>query len=481
MTHPISNRSCSTFREVLVLRALPGLGDFLCVTPALRALRAALPDARITLLGLPSTKDLVARYRHLVDDFLEFPGFPGLPEQPVNRTALLDLLRIGQGRFDLALQMHGSGTVSNVFVQLLGARMSAGFYAPPMDCPDPATFALDPAELPEPRRWLALLESLGMPAQGEQLEFPVARADEAALDVVLREVGVPSDARLALVHGGASELCRRLDPRVLAEVADGLSARGRTVVLTGAGDEADRAQAVRAHASCPVFDLSGRTDVGVLAALIGRAGIVVTSDTGTSHLASALRTPSVVVFLASDIGRWAPLDRRRHRVVDGSEAAITAARILVEADSLLTDVSSSAPACADLRTAKRVLVVPPVHASEAFQRTLRRVRASLPNAAVVLLASGSFDRWLGAHTSLVDEVLPADALSTLDPDALAALIDRVAGARLDAALVFTAAGESAFEAAYLAYLAGVPLRAGLGLEFGGTVLAPCIQPDLLLL
>ena len=65
-------------RAVLVMRALPGLGDLLCVTPALRALRAALPRARITLLGLPGTRGLIARYPHRVDDFIDFPGFPGL-------------------------------------------------------------------------------------------------------------------------------------------------------------------------------------------------------------------------------------------------------------------------------------------------------------------------------------------------------------------------------------------------------------------
>jgi ADP-heptose:LPS heptosyltransferase len=464
MTNPTLTRdSNQAFHEVLVMRALPGLGDFSCVTPALRGLRAALPDARISLLGLKSTRDLVARYPHLVDDFLEFPGFPGLPEQPVDAAALLDLLQRFRGHFDLALQMHGSGTFSNLVVQLLGARTTAGFYTPPQVCPDPRTFAPYPKGLPEPLVWLSLLEFLGLPTLGDQLEFPLSGTDEAALEAVLRELGVPIETPVAMVHVGASDARKRLDPRLLAGVADGLAARGFAVVLTGACEEAGLARAIREYASSRPFDLSGRTSLGALGALVRRAKIVVTPDTGVSHLASALRTPSVVVFSTGDVQRWAPLCRQRHRVVDGRTVAPEIATILSEAE-LALDVA---------RPAKRVLVVAPAQ-SPHFEQTLLRVRAGLPDAHVVLLASGpSADP---GHAALVDEVVPGEALTRLDPVGLRALIERLVAAHLDAALVFTGADETAFDAGYLAYLAGIPVRAGLATEFGGALLSTCVRP-----
>jgi ADP-heptose:LPS heptosyltransferase len=475
MTNPaLTPDSNQAFDEVLVMRALPGLGDFLCVTPALRGLRAALPHARISLLGLESTRDLVARYPHLVDDFIEFPGFPGLPERLVDPEALLELLRRFRGHFDLALQMHGSGTFTNSFLPLLGARTTAGFYTPPQVCPNPRTFAPYPKALPEPLVWLSLLEFLGLPTLGDPLEFPLSTHDEVALDGVLREVGVATQTSLgsiAVVHVGASDARKRLDAAMLAGVADGLAARGFTVLLTGSREEASLARAVRGHASSrfsDLVDLSGRTSLGTLGALVRRAKIVVTADTGVSHLASALRTPSVVVFTTGDLQRWAPLERERHRVVDGRTVAPSSATILREAEQAL-DVA---------RPAKRVLVVAPAcpseDPSENFVQTLQRVRAALPSASIVLLASGpSADP---RHASLVDEVVPGDALARLDPARLRSLIERLTAQRFDAALVFTAADETAFDAAYLAYLAGIPVRAGLATEFGGGLLSACVRP-----
>src|SRR4051812_9355445 len=98
-------------RSIIIFRALQ-LGDMLCAVPAFRALRQRFPDARISIAGLPWMKLFVERFSKYLDEFILFPGYPGLPEQPQDNAATLDFLSgIQRRKFDLAIQMQGNGSI----------------------------------------------------------------------------------------------------------------------------------------------------------------------------------------------------------------------------------------------------------------------------------------------------------------------------------------------------------------------------------
>lgn len=304
----------ASVQSVVVLRALM-LGDLLCATPALRALRRGLPGARITLVGLPWAAELAERLDS-IDEFIEFPGWPGLPERPAPTVSEMTTFctRMRARRFDLAVQMHGSGDIVNPLVASWGARLLAGFAAAgawrPAD--DAGRFIGWPEQGSEVDRLLALTDALGMPPQRRQLEFPLFRADRRHAEALR---GTAARGGYVIVHPGSQLPSRRWPVERFAAVADALAERGLAVLLTGTAPEAPLCAAVAATMRHPARSLAGRTGLWTLGALVEGAALVLANDTGLSHIAAALGTPSVIVANGSDVARWAPADGARHRVL----------------------------------------------------------------------------------------------------------------------------------------------------------------------
>ena len=301
-------------KKIAIFRALQ-IGDMLCAIPALRALRHACPDAHVTLIGLPWAESLVRRFSEYLDDFIPFPGYPGLPEQTWQPAQIPGWMQTVTGRsFDLLLQMHGNGAIVNPLVAALGAGAVAGFYEPGRYCPDPALFTPYPEEGSEVRRLLRLTEFLGAPSRGEELEFPVTDEEERSCEALCRRYGL-QPKRYVCVHPGARDTRRWWSAAHFARAADEVADKGFAVVLTGTPAEGETVRSVAAAMRNPSVNLAGKTDLGTLAVLVRNARMILSNDTGVSHVAAAVRTPSVVIFLASDPRRWAPLDRHRHQVI----------------------------------------------------------------------------------------------------------------------------------------------------------------------
>ena len=301
--------------RIVVLRALM-LGDMLCATPALRAIRHHYPEARICLVGLPWAGPWAARL-DCVDEFIALPGYPGFPENAADVRALPDFLaQVQDRRFDLAIQLHGSGAIVNPLVACFGARHMVGFHdgqcwVPPTP-PDVPSWLRWPEKGHEILRLLALTDHLGMERQGTRAHFHIDDHDRAALAEAW-----PGRApqRYVCVHAGAQLPSRRWWPERFAGVADALVRRGYEVVLTGGRPEVDLIESVADQMEEEAIVMAGRTDLWSLAALLEGAAGVVCNDTGLSHLATALGTPSLIVSCGSEVERWAPLDRERHRVI----------------------------------------------------------------------------------------------------------------------------------------------------------------------
>ena len=258
-------------RRALVLRAI-GLGDHLAGVPALRALRRALPDHELVLAAPGVLGPLVgltgAVDRHLPVGELQPVPWTGPPP-------------------DVAVDLHGNGPASRSLLEILRPGRLVAYEVPGGPRWDPEEHERD--------RWCRLVtESFGVAADPH--------------DVALEEPDVaPPVVDAVVVHPGAAAPGRRWPAQRFAAVARALAEQGETVVLTGSAGEVGLAEDVSRSAGLPsTAVLAGRTDLAELAALVASSRLVVCGDTGTAHLASAYRRPSVLLFGPTPPQRWGP-------------------------------------------------------------------------------------------------------------------------------------------------------------------------------
>jgi ADP-heptose:LPS heptosyltransferase len=194
----------------------------------------------------------------------------------------------------------------------------------------------------EVARWCRLLTESGIPADPD--------------DLVLRPPAGES-LPFTLVHPGAAAPGRRWPADRFAAVARRLAATGHAVRVTGSESERGLASRVAQLAGLPEgYVLAGHTSLAELAALVASARLVVSGDTGMSHLASAFARPSVTLFGPVPPSEWGPPRHLRHQVLwtgepgyrgdphgvelDPALAAITPEQVIRAAQEVLLAVGS---------------------------------------------------------------------------------------------------------------------------------------------
>jgi ADP-heptose:LPS heptosyltransferase len=300
-------------KKIAIFRALQ-LGDMLCSIPAIRALKGAYPQALITLLGLPWAKSLTERFPGYFDQFIHFPGYPGLPEQQFHPRIFTKFLEEVQAQeFDLVLQMQGNGTIVNPMVVLFGGKYTAGFCVKHDFCPDPNYFLEYPEGISEIERHIRLMHHLGIASNGTDLEFPVTEAEEKEMQAI----GLPIQKHnYVCVHPGSRGSWRQWPPECFARLADYCASTGLKVVITGTKDEQEIVQQVLQHMKSDALNAAGKTGLGAVGALIKNAKLLISNCTGVSHLAAASKTKSIVISMDGEPERWGPLNKKLHRTID---------------------------------------------------------------------------------------------------------------------------------------------------------------------
>ncbi|RWZ51526.1 glycosyltransferase family 9 protein [Labedella phragmitis] len=306
-------------RSIAVLRG-GGLGDLLFAVPAIEALAAAYPEARITLLGTPLHRALLAGRPSPVSDVEILPVAPGIrdaparPEAEPSETVAEFLDRLRARRFDLAVQVHGGGRNSNPVLLGLGARHTIGTRTP-----DAADLERSISYLYYQHEVMRALEVVGL-AGAEPVTLEPRIRTTGAERASARECVPDAPGGRIVLHPGATDPRRRWPATRFAEVTASLVATGARVAVIGDDTDAEAAQAivsgVRDRGQDPdmVVDLTGRLPLGETAGLLAIADAVLANDSGPRHLAVAVGAPTVGVFWVGNALNAAPFGRERHRI-----------------------------------------------------------------------------------------------------------------------------------------------------------------------
>ena len=302
-------------RNLLVVR-LDNVGDLVLLSPALRAIRAGLPDARVTLLATPAGTQ-VAPLLPWADDVITRSvvwqdASGAMPFDPQREIELIETLRAHS--FDAAI-------IFTSFSQSPYPPAYACYLAGiPRRLGQPKDFGgsvLTHAVQPPPdathqaERNLHLIEQAGFAVERRDLELRIPPVVQADADILLHQHGIDPRAPFLLLAPGASCAARRYDPARFDEATRIVARRTRMPVVI-VGSERERGltgDIARSLEGTAVADIAGKTTISVLSGVIGRAALVLANDSGPMHIADALRRPMVILYSGTELeSQWEPRD-----------------------------------------------------------------------------------------------------------------------------------------------------------------------------
>lgn len=297
------------YTNILVIN-LMHIGDLMLVTPVLRTLRANFPAARLTLLADKKLADLVAYNPHL-DECL-FIDKKGGDNHPL--AFLKFILRVRKKRFDLVINLHRNERAS-ALAAFSGAKRIVGYAKPGFSLFFDEVLPNQKAVMHQIHSHFAVLtKAVGVTKiddGGLEMALPPGAEEEAAR--LWGKYFSPTDRVIAFNIGASWETKRWLDS-YFAECADAFIRRGYKIAFFGGPMDTALVDACIAQMeereSGAVVIFTGKVSFGVLAALLRRCVLFLTTDSGPMHVGVAMNVPIVTMFGASPVPGFYPYDAK---------------------------------------------------------------------------------------------------------------------------------------------------------------------------
>jgi lipopolysaccharide heptosyltransferase II len=294
-------------RRILIIRT-DRIGDVILSTPVITAARSAFPDAYIAVMVSPQTKNIVTGNPFLNEVIV-------YDKKSIQRSLLKTFAFSGwlkSKRFDAAIILHSTIRI-NLICYLSGIPRRVGYARGKMDflLTDRLEYVKRFGEKHEVEYSLDVLRSIGVKAESSDPVVRVKEDDVKEADALLSGEGLKKDARYVVINPAASCVSKIWPAEKFAGLADAIiDEYGLPVVLDTGPDHVDIGEKVMGlMKNKPVF-LCGKTSLGGLAAILKRAALFISNDSGPVHLACAVNTPVIAIFSRKEKGlspeRWGP-------------------------------------------------------------------------------------------------------------------------------------------------------------------------------
>jgi ADP-heptose:LPS heptosyltransferase len=351
-------RRPSRARRICVYR-IGAIGDLVCATPALFAIRRAYPEAHLTLL---TTAGKYGASRHAIDLLGDARWLDEIIMYDLDQIAGMSRriefgARLRANHFDLWFDLtldraKFSRMIRDmILARLLGVRWACGWRLEHIGFA--AKAEAEVKEFPdEVERLAEMLRSIGV--SEDATSFPPF-VDDAQEESMLRDLDI--DGRpLVAIAPGARRPCNRWPSERFATVARRLASDGATIVLLGGVDDFSTCEEIRPRVGHAI-NLAGNLSIRQSRTLLRRCDLLVCVDSGPQHLAASVGTPCVAIFSQRNPRRrWYP-HGNRHRVLEGSVRCHTCLLEVCPHDNLcmkqvtVDEVVAAARAILEMKTA----------------------------------------------------------------------------------------------------------------------------------
>ncbi len=325
----------SSIRRVLFVRANFRMGNLLLVTPAMAAVRRALPAARVDVLGT-ALHEVLLRHHPDVDGIMRLSR--GTLARP---WSLLGLARrIRRARYDLVVDCaRGGSFLGAVLCGLSGGRYRVAAASSRYRA---AFNVLVPRRTGDRHKidlLLGVLEDIGIPPVTRDMKVALTDEEHRQAARQWEAFGLPdAEAVVGVMVGGRGG--KRLPMQHLVETVVGLRRRAVHVALLVGPEEQELIGTLRQTMPEEVTIIPP-LPLREFAALLARFALVVTADTGPMHLAVAVGVPTVALLRSQASLRYRPLGER-HRVLY-DERAVAPDAVIAAVDSILRSEADDAP------------------------------------------------------------------------------------------------------------------------------------------